>query len=209
MSSYNEYLKTKNTCCIPGPEGPRGIRGPTGINGLIGSTGPTGSTGASGYSSIPSGAIMLFGMSVPPAGWLACDGSQVLISDYQNLFLAIGCTFGCVPAPYFLLPDLRGYFVRGWGATGGVDPSSNRVFASVQSSELEKHKHISSNNDCQNYAAVNGVGTGVYNAWCDTNGIGSGPAASLTDDGTFPEQTANVGNETRPINIALLYCIKI
>jgi microcystin-dependent protein len=203
MSSYNDYLKTKNTCCIAGPIGPQGIRGPTGIQGGAGTQGPT---GASSYSSIPSGAIMLFGSTEPPAGWLACDGSQILISDYTSLFLAIGCTFGCVPAPYFLLPDLRGYFVRGWGATGGVDPG--RTFASVQQSELEKHKHISSNNDCQDYAFVNGVGTGVYNAWCDTNGIGSGPLASLTDDGTFPEQTANVGNETRPINIALLYCIK-
>jgi len=48
MASYNEYLKNKNSCCIPGPEGPRGLRGPTGINGDIGSIGSTGSTGLQG-----------------------------------------------------------------------------------------------------------------------------------------------------------------
>jgi microcystin-dependent protein len=178
-----------------------------------GPTGPIGPTGTQGYSYVPPGAIMLFGMSVAPAGWLACDGSQVLISNYTNLFLAIGCTFGCISAPYFLLPDLRGYFVRGWnsgatGATGGID--TGRAFASVQQDQMQPHQHIASNNDCQNYAAVNGVGTGRYNAWCDTGGIGFGAAAALTDNGTYPEQAALgiIGTETRPINIALLYCIK-
>ena len=229
MSNYSEYLQNKSVCCKVGPRGPMGHMGPTGIQGHTGTTGITGTTGTTGPTGptgptglvgptgssggIPPGAIMLFGSTLPPTGWLACDGSQVLISDYSNLFLAIGCTFGCIPAPYFYLPDLRGYFVRGWnsgatGATGGID--TGRAFASVQQDQMQPHKHISSNNDCQNYAAVNGVGTGVYNAWCDTSGIGSGPLASLTDDGTYPEQLATgiIGTETRPINIALLYCIK-
>jgi len=226
-SSYIDYIKNKNNCCVnqlPGPQGPQGptgiigqgitgptgLTGPIGLTGSIGLTGPTGTIGPTGEgvsSGVPTGAIMLFAMEIPPSGWLICDGSYVLISLYQNLFLTIGCTYGCAaPSGYFTLPDLRGYFVRGWGATGSIDPG--RVFGSTQQDQLEKHKHISSNNDCQNYAAVNGVGTGVYNAWCDTNGIGSGPAASLTDDATYPEQTAGVGIETRPINIALLYCIK-
>ncbi len=221
MSSYSNYLRFKNTCCSPGLPGPQGIIGPTGYigptgcTGTTGYTGPTGCTGTTGYTGptgptnsngVPSGAIMLFATTVPPSGWLECDGSQVLISDYQDLFLAIGCTFGCVAAPYFVLPDLRGYFVRGWSNTSTID--AGRVLGSTQTAQLEQHKHISSNNDCQDYSFVNGVGTGTYNAWCDTNGIGSGSSASLTDDGTFPEQTASVGNETRPINVALMYCIK-
>jgi microcystin-dependent protein len=156
---------------------------------------------------------MLFGTPVPPSGWLACDGSQVSRLVYTDLFIAIGCTFGCTaPYPYFVLPDLRGYFVRGWnsGATGAGGIDSGREFASVQQDQIQPHQHISSNNDCQNYAEVNGVGTGSYNAWCDTNGISFGADASLTDDGTYPEQLATgvVGTETRPVNIALLYCIK-
>jgi microcystin-dependent protein len=183
--------------------------GPTGPIGPVGPVGPTGA----GSGGVPTGAIMLFGTSIVPTGWLACDGSNVLISSYTNLYLTIGCTYGCgAPAGYFTLPDLRGYFVRGWnsGATGAGGIDSGRAFASVQQDQIQPHQHISSNNDCQNYAAVNGVGTGIYNAWCDTNGIGSGPGAALTDDGTYPEQLATgvVGIETRPINIALLYCIK-
>jgi microcystin-dependent protein len=201
MSSYNEYLRQRN-CCTQGAQGPEGQQG---VPGAQGAQGPTSTNG------VPTGAIMLFGTTVPPSGWLECDGSQVLISNYQNLFLAIGCTFGCIPAPYFLLPDLRGYFVRGWSNTSSID--SGRAFASIQQDQLQKHKHIASNNDCQNYALVNGTGTGNFNTWCDTNGIATAqPGGALTGDGTQvntdPANNANVGTETRPINIALMYCIK-
>lgn len=41
MSSYNNYLRTKNRnlCCCPGaqgPKGPQGVRGPQGIQGIQG-----------------------------------------------------------------------------------------------------------------------------------------------------------------------------
>ena len=48
MSSYSNYLKTKNTCCTPGPQGPVGLRGPTGVFGATGSSGEIGSTGPTG-----------------------------------------------------------------------------------------------------------------------------------------------------------------
>ena len=207
MSNYNEYLRKRN-CCIEGPQGNQGLQGPQGYRGM---TGPQGVTGPQAPNNIPSGAIMLFGTTVPPSGWLECDGSQVLISSYPNLFLAIGCTFGCVPAPYFVLPDLRGYFVRGWSNTSTID--SGRVFGSTQQDQLQQHKHIASNNDCQNYGLINGTGTGNFNTWCSTTGSSIGqPGGALTGNGTQvnadPANNANVGTETRPINIALMYCIK-
>ena len=45
MSSYNNYLRTKGVCCLPGPVGQRGERGPTGVYGPTGHSGPTGPTG--------------------------------------------------------------------------------------------------------------------------------------------------------------------
>jgi microcystin-dependent protein len=154
---------------------------------------------------------MLFGSTLPPPGWLECDGSNVLISDYPNLFLAIGCSFGCVAAPYFVLPDLRGYFVRGWSNTSTLD--SGRAFGSIQQQQLQRHKHITSNNDNVNYTSINGVGTGNYNTSSVSNGIATNqPGGALTGDGTQvnanPADNANVGAETRPVNIALMYCIK-
>ena len=213
MSSYIDYLNQKKTIynrIAPG-EGPPGPQGVMGLHGLTGSNGPTGPTGPNSSIILPPGAIMMFGTTQPPPGWLECNGANVLISDYKNLFLAIGSTFGSVAAPYFVLPDLRGYFVRGWSNTSTLD--SGRAFGSTQQEQLQRHKHIASNNDCVNYASVNGAGTGNFDTWCDTNGIATNqPGGALTGDGTQlnanPSDNANVGAETRPVNIALMYCIK-
>ena len=67
MASYNQYLKTINTCCTPGPQGPRGVMGPTGINGTNGSTGSTGSPGSPGSpgSAVNTGATGYTGVTGP------------------------------------------------------------------------------------------------------------------------------------------------
>ena len=44
--------------------------------------------------SVPAGMIMEFAGSVPPNGYLACNGSNVSRSQYSNLFSAIGTTYG-------------------------------------------------------------------------------------------------------------------
>jgi len=54
MSSYNNYLRTKGVCCLPGPVGQRGERGPTGLYGPIA---PTGDLGPTGDQGIPGTAV--------------------------------------------------------------------------------------------------------------------------------------------------------
>ena len=173
----------------------------------------------------PSGAIIAFAGQAAPAGWLICNGQTLdatstavepdyysngtPVSRYLALFTVIGTTYGGTGQSSFKVPDLRGEFIRGYDHGNGADP---RVFGSTQKDLLKAHKHIASNNDCQDYSQINGVGTGAYNHWCDTNGIGYGPTG-LTGDGTHAEQVVNsiptVGSETRPRNIALNYIIKI
>lgn len=56
-----------------------------------------------------SGAIMPFGGTSIPDGFLLCDGSAVSRSDYADLFAVIGVTFGPGDgSTTFNLPDLRG-----------------------------------------------------------------------------------------------------
>lgn len=157
---------------------------------------------------VPAGAVMPFAMSTVPSGWLECNGDPVNRVTYADLFAAIGTTFGSGNnTTTFNLPDLRGEFIRGWDHARTVD--NGRTFGSSQEQQLQKHKHISSNNDCRDYTGINGKGTGNYNGWCDTSGVYSNdPNASLTGDGGHTEQTAKLGTETRPRNIALMYCIK-
>jgi hypothetical protein len=65
------------------------------------------------------GEIRWFAMPTPPEGWLACNGAEVLISDYPALYNAIGTLFlpkGVRDAPgMFFLPNLMGKVP--WGAT--------------------------------------------------------------------------------------------
>jgi len=66
---------------------------------------------------IPIGAILPFAGITVPFGFLLCDGSEIIISKYIELFQAIGTTYnGTAPLlgqDTFRLPDLRGRFPLG------------------------------------------------------------------------------------------------
>jgi microcystin-dependent protein len=82
------------------------------------------SDAAAGGSSFPMlGAIGLFGANFVPAGWLACDGSGLPISQNVALFQVIGATYGGNDETFFMLPDLgqRGAVGAGNGVALGQD----------------------------------------------------------------------------------------
>jgi len=142
---------------------------------------------------LPSGAIMAFAMNGAPTGWLAANGSAVSRTTYSDLWTALGTT----SSPYgqgdgsttFNLPDLRGYFVRGSGTNS--DGTASGTFAAKQADELKSHTHTMYIHP----ATANGTSTNA--ARFNDIGFGSG----ITQ--------ATGGTETRPKNIAMLYCIKI
>lgn len=183
----------------------------TGEINITGDTTITGDLTIVGSNNImPIGAVMLMAMASVPSGWAKCNGAAVSRTSgtYSALFAVIGTTYGAGDGVNtFNLPDLRGEFVRGWDDGRGVD--TGRAIGSTQQQQLEKHKHISSNNDCNTYSTINGIGTGSYNVWCDTGGTVTDSNASLTGDGSHTEQTAKLGTETRPRNVAMQYCIKL
>jgi microcystin-dependent protein len=80
---------------------------------------------------VPAGAIMPFGGTTAPDGWLICDGSEVKISDYTTLYNIIKYNFKDASllsdegVNTFALPDMRGRFPLGLDNMGG--PSANRV----------------------------------------------------------------------------------
>lgn len=47
-------------------------------------------------------------------GWLDCAGQALDKEQFPELYGAIGDTWGAQPKGRFLLPDLRGFFLRGW-----------------------------------------------------------------------------------------------
>lgn len=55
-----------------------------------------------------------------PVGWLPCDGGTQSISEYPNLFAAIGTTFGGNGTTTFGIPDLRCRVPVGVGSSSGL-----------------------------------------------------------------------------------------
>ena len=79
---------------------------------------------------VPPGAIMAFGGSAAPAGWLLCDGSAVSRTTFAALFAAISTAYGSGDgSTTFNLPDLRGRAAVGKDDLGGS--AANRLQVST------------------------------------------------------------------------------
>jgi microcystin-dependent protein len=148
---------------------------------------------------LPAGAVQAFAMNSAPAGWLAADGTDVSRSTYAALFAAISTTYGAGDgSTTFALPDLRGIFVRGSGSQTISGITYNKTFAAKEQDAMQGHIHSLT---AMMGAAVFGA-TGGGNIF---QGVTSN-TSSPTSDGT--NGNPRTANETRPANIALLYCIK-
>jgi phage-related tail fiber protein len=143
------------------------------------------------------GAVIAFAMSTPPTGWLECNGASLSRTTYANLFGAIGTTYGNIDGSTFKVPDLRGEFIRGWDHSRGVD--SGRSFASSQSDAFQGHYHK------WQYRAQNVTGIGSSGD-CIAGTSFTNNTQEAISDGT--NGTPRTAAETRPRNIAMMYCIK-
>jgi microcystin-dependent protein len=82
----------------------------TQVHGLVNSTGQVVIGGASleMLGATLCGFCIPYPAAIPPAGWLLCDGHEVLRADYQSLFGLIGTVWGTpTDGTKFKLPDFR------------------------------------------------------------------------------------------------------
>jgi microcystin-dependent protein len=174
---------------------------------------------------VPSGGIMAFAMNSAPTGWLVANGSAVSRTTYSSLWTALGTT----SSPYgqgdgsttFNLPDLRGYFVRGSGTNS--DGTASGTFGAKQTASLLNHTHSGTTSDpsanhTHGYTRYNTLlnnimtlpGSGINGIWQNTTNVETGGvSANHAHSFTTGNPSAGGGSETRPANIAMLYCIKI
>jgi microcystin-dependent protein len=156
---------------------------------------------------VPTGSVVAFAFNAfagIPDGWLECNGFAVSRSTYSNLHSKIGVSYGSGDgSTTFNLPDLRGYFIRGSGTNS--DGTASGSFATKQSDDVKPHSHPVS------WA----FGTCVLSVQEIQGGRSTGSATTVTDINVstgFPSASiaiqTNLGTETRPKNIAMMYCIK-
>ena len=152
---------------------------------------------------LPAGLILPFGNTTAPTGYLACDGSMVSKSTYADLWNAIGTAWGSATSTHFKLPDLRGAFLRGTGSNATHNMANGNDFAgpsvgSFENDQFQGHKH--------NLRIFTGTATYGPRAGDNYSQVSNYDTLGATTDSTYG--TARIGDETRPFNAGILYCIK-
>ena len=179
---------------------------------------------------IPVGSIVSVAMETPPTNFLECDGSTISRTTYADLFSAIGDVFGVGDgSTTFEIPDLRGYFLRGWDHGAAVDPdaatrtdsgdgTTGDHVGTKQTGVVESHLHSSGTLATSSDGAhTHTIIPGTPNEYSPTriiveSALSLGTLATSSDGAhthTISGNTGSTGdNETRPKNINVMYCIK-
>lgn len=152
-------------------------------------------------SSVPSGAVVALATDTVPTGFFECDGAAVSRTTYAGLFASIGTSYGVGDgSTTFNLPDYRGEFLRGFDNGAGNDPDAasrlNRGdgvtgdnIGTKQLGEIESHLHGIDLVTAGGFSEIQNIG-------------GSATFSGISQTNLFG------GNETRPRNVNVMYCIK-
>lgn len=135
---------------------------------------------------LPIGAIIMWPSITPPDGWLELNGQQFDVEENPEL---------TVMFPDGRLPDYRGRFVRAWANDSTID--AGREIGSHQDDEMKSHSHSFHSGRFGTSVDRYGVQEGALHQ--------IGAAAGDVESGTISETG---GNETRPINVTVMYIIK-
>lgn len=160
-------------------------------------------------SALPIGSMVPFPKGTVPPGFLEVDGSVRSIATYPDLAAYLGTTFniGSEPAGFFRLPESRGEFLRGWDHGRGVDAGRD-----LGSTQLDQMQRITGKLDFMNSSTAFTNSTGVFKkTGTSVQSHGGGGGGAFPGDLEFDSAGsvgARAGGETRPRNLAVMWCIK-
>lgn len=151
----------------------------------------------------PVGSIVMWGSSTLPDNYMECNGAT--LPRTHALFAIIGTTFGIGDgSTTFNLPDLRAQFIRGWDHGKGTD--TGRKLGSAQEDAFQGHTFVDGRND-RFLGGVDDRGSGSGNVIGSRSSTFTDNSIQIAADDEHGEP--RVAKETRPINIALMYIIKV
>ena len=149
---------------------------------------------------IAPGTVAPFPHNNIPDGWLICNGAVLNKNMYLNLFNKIGTTYGG-SGDFFNLPNyaLKGVFLRNLG------PNNNSL-GPVQGDAI---RNITGNL----YHFKNDMWGGVADGCFSENGAWPGDGTSTSNMPTWniifnAASQVPTADENRPVNMAVVYCIK-
>ena len=92
-------------------------------------------------SQIKVGTIISYAGSVPPAGYVMCDGSAYSPSDYPDLYDVIGSMYGTTSEGKFKVPDLRGRTILGTPQLNWVGDFRGAKTVQLFNENIPSHNH--------------------------------------------------------------------
>lgn len=185
---------------------------------------------------LPIGCILIYSSDKVPQDFLPCDGSELSKTAYSRLYDLIGGTWGETENTFFL-PDLQGKFVRGWDKDGNVDPE--RIFGTFQEDSIQGHYHVlhmesnktKKDGSHDHYIGYETLyfGTNTFSdddpckslkGCSDPHELSYGDSSRAIHEHELPKIEVRditkgvhgipkVATETRPKNVALMFCIKV
>ncbi|MEN5045606.1 phage tail protein [Pseudomonas koreensis] len=163
-------------------------------------------------SAVPVGAVLAFPTGIVAPGYLELDGSVQSIATYPDLAAFLGTTYnkGNEGAGNFRLPESRGEFLRGWDHGRGVD--AGRGVGTTQAEAFAAHNHRYFDGTAATFDPAGNWQAGNINGAAASISVGA--FLSTVDSGSTmqmvnAQNTVNTGGtETRPRNLAVMWCIK-
>lgn len=218
-TAYEFFFDLGNVDGISGPQGPQGEQGPAGQQGEPGPAGPAGPAGAGGPpgpqgppgpDGNPVGAVISFLGLTAPAGYLVCDGAAHSISDYPALADFFRQQFGAANhfggdgTATFAVPDMRNLFLRGYH--GEAEEQLSGEIGAKQ--EATKHLNLYSSAQL-NYAFPQSTSGDIKVENADSLHTPQSPRKYyMTDRVGNDAYPASATYTARPVNMAVLYCVK-
>ena len=167
-------------------------------------------------AAVPTGAIMWWPTATIPPGWIECDGRALLrTGTYAALFSVLGVAYDShrssaypsttYDASYFIIPDLRGQFIRGQDIIDGNarnldSETGGRSLGTFQDPRITDHTHGVT--AYKNFGQAT-LGSGQID---DVDG-NAAPAVNLSTL-NVNDPSNNIVGETRPYNVSLIPIIK-
>lgn len=109
------------------------------------------------------GAILSSMVSSAPDGWLNCNGQQVLISQYQDLYDSIGTTYnlGTESSGNFRLPNISSKYLIQKTSGSGIYGASSAHTHSTSANYNLADKSVSHSHPTNNYSNATYMGHGA------------------------------------------------
>ena len=175
---------------------------------------------------LPAGVVFPYSGSVAPKGWLLCDGSDISITTYADLYAAIGTTYNLQTNPLtgaaygaptgFRIPDYRGIFLRGVGNITESGYEQNTTLAGFVKDQAQGHQHeaylangVFGNVASPGIPSTVSAGSPIYRS--DGTGMSSVDSSGKivrNPNTDCTNGTPRVGKETRPLHVGVNYIIK-